>query len=177
MMITKEEKDYIKINLKWKFNWVDFSRYFIIIGPVGITFIAFFMFYGGFKFGHIYKDNFMNPFFLTASCGLLLGLFFTYFTIRRIETERRFNTLELPDNISFIDISDKIHTLKWTIIGKDKDVIQTSTKISLFSWGECVTIIKNRDKSILVNTQPFGRQPFTFNRHKVNLKKLKDALK
>ena len=176
MMITDEEKDYIKTNLKWKFNWVDFSRYFIIVGPIGITFIAYSMFYGGFKFGHIYKDNFMNPFFFTASCELLLGLFFTYFTIRRIETERKFQSLVLPENMSFADISDKIQTLKWTIIGKGKDIIQVSTSISLFSWGERLTIIKASDKSILVNTQPFGRQPFTFNRDKVNFKKLKNAL-
>jgi hypothetical protein len=63
MMITDEEKDYIKTNLKWPFNWADFSRNFIVLGPISITLIAFSMFYGGFKFGHIYKDNFMNPFF------------------------------------------------------------------------------------------------------------------
>ena len=176
MMITDEEKDYIKSNLKWQFNWVDFSRYFIIVGPIGITFIAYSMFYGGFKYGHIYNNNFMNPFFFTASCGLLLGLFFTYFTIRRIETERKFQAFELPENISLTDISDKIQTFKWTIISKEKDAIQASTKISLFSWGERVTIIKASDKSILVNTQPFGRQPFTFNREKVNFKKIKELL-
>ncbi len=175
-MITNEEKDYIKSNLKWQFNWFDFSRYFIIVGPIGIIFIAYSMFYGGFKFGHIYNNNFMNSFFFTALCELLLGLFFTYFTIRRIETEKKFQTLELPDNISFTDISDKIQTIKWTIIDKEKDIIRASTKISLFSWGECVTIIKGSDSFILINTQPFGRQPFTFNRDKINFKKLKDAL-
>jgi len=175
-MITNEEKEYIKTNLKWKFNWADFTRYFIIVGPIGITFIAFSMFYGGFKFGHIYNNNFINPFFFTASCGLLLGLFFTYFTIRRIETERKFQTMQLSNNISFADIADKIQAIKWTIIGKGKDVIQVSTKISLFSWGECVTIVKGSDNHILINSQPFGRQPFTLNRDKVNFKKLKDAL-
>lgn len=175
-MFKSEEIEYIKTNLKWKFNWTDFTRYFIIVGPIGITFIAYSMFYGGFKFGHTYKDNFMNPFFFTASCGLLLGLFFTYYTIKRIETERKFRILGLPDNISFVDIPDKIQAIKWTIIDKKKDVIRASTKISLFSWGECVTIIKGSDNIILINSQPFGRQPFTFNRDKVNFKKLKDAL-
>lgn len=175
-MITNEEEEYIKTNHKWKFNWADLIRYFIIVGPIGITFIAFSMFYVGFKFGHIYNNNFINPFFFAASCGLLFGLFFTYFTVRRIETERKFQTLQLPDDISFIDISDKIQNLKWTIICKEKDVIQLSTSISLFSWGERLTIIKASDKSILVNTQPFGRQPFTLNRDKVNFKKLKDSL-
>src|SRR5690606_19049183 len=163
-------------NLKWKFNWIDFIRYFIIIGPIGITFIACSMFYGGFKFGHIYKDNFMNPFFFTALCGFLLGLFFTYYTIKRIETEKKFHILKLPDNISFTDVSDKVQTIKWTIISKEKNVIQASTKISLFSWGERVTIVKGNNNTILINSQPFGRQPFTFNRDKVNFKKLKDIL-
>lgn len=176
MMITNEEKEYIKTNLKWKFNWADFTRYFIILGPIGITFIALSMIYGGFKFGHIYNNNFMNPFFFTLSCGLLLGMFFTYYTIKRIETEKKFQLLELPDNISFTDISEKIQTIKWTITCNEKDVIQLITSISPFSWSESVTIIKVSDKSVLVNTQPFGRQLFTFNRDKVNLRKLKDAL-
>ncbi len=138
-MINAEEKDYIKTNLKWQFNWTDFFlRYFIIVGPIGITFIAYSMFYGGFKFGHIYNNNFMNSFFFTAFCGLLLGIFFTYYTIKRIDTERKFQTFERPENISFTDISDKIQTFKWTIIGKEKDAIQASTKISLFSHRQVI---------------------------------------
>lgn len=176
--MTIEEKDYIKTNLKWQFKWFDFfNRYLIIVGPIAITFIAYSMFYGGFKFGHIHNNNFMNPYFFTASFGLVLGVFFTYFTIRRIETERKFETLKLPDNISFTEIADKIQTLKWTIICKEKDVIRASTKTSIFSWGEYVTIIESCDNSILINSQPFGRQPFTFNRNKVNFKKITNALK
>ena len=175
-MFKNEKIEYIKINLKWKFNWTDFTRYFIIIGPIGITFISFSMLYGGFKFEYIFKDNFINPFFFTASCGVLLGLFFTYFTIKRIETERNFQPLKLPDYISFADISNKIQAIKWKIITKEKDVIRASTNISLFSWGECVTIIEGSDNNILINSQPLGQQPFTFNRNKVNFKKLKDVL-
>ena len=174
--MTPKEKDYIKAHLKWKFSWFDFSRYFIVLGPIVITVVAFSMFYGGFKYGHIYDNNFMNPFFFTASCGLFIGLFFTYYTVRRIETEKMFQTLELPENISFNQISDIIQDMKWTVIGKEIDVIQLSTKISLLSWGECVTIIKADNNSILINSQPFGLQPFTFNRDKVNFKKLKNTL-
>lgn len=177
-MIIKEEKDYIKRNLKWKLKWIEtFShRYFIIVAPIFIIIISCSMFYGGFKFGHIYKNNFMNMFFFTASVQLVSGLFITFYTIKRIETERKFQSLELPDNMTFADICDKIQSIKWTIIDKEKDVIQASTKMSLFSWGEIVTIIVENN-TILINSQPFGRQPFTFNRDKVNFKKLKEALK
>jgi hypothetical protein len=134
------------------------------------------MFYGGFKFGHIYKDNFMNSFFFTALGGLLLGVFFIYYTIRRINIENKFLLIELPKHISFDDIPEKILSTKWFVTTKKDEFIQVSTNITFFSWGELITIINNADNCILVNSRPIGRQPFTFNRDRVNFEKLKALL-
>jgi len=165
--------EFIKANLKWSFTWSDFlSRYFIIIGPFGIALVGCTMFNAGFRFGYISANNYMNSYFYSALTGLLLGMTLIYYIIRRIESEKKFEILILPKNTTFDDIPKKIRISKWTIVSKTKEVIEISTNISLFSWGELITIIKLDDKSILVNSRPSGRQPFTINRDKVNLKKL-----
>ncbi len=177
MELTKADKDYIKTNLKWQFNWTDFlGRYFILIGPLAILFIGGSMFFGGFKFGHIYQNNFNNSFFIAATTITLLGLLSVYFTITRIESERKFKRLILPSTFSFDDISEKAKYLEWDVVTNKSDIIECMTSISLFSWGEFVTIIKAADNSILINSRPAGLQPFTINRDKVNLKKLQKAL-
>ena len=134
------------------------------------------MFKGGFKFGHIYENNFMNSFVLTACIELFLGIFFTFYVVRRIQSERKFIALDLPNDILFDDISEKIKSSTWAIISKSEDLIEISTNMSLFSWGELMTIIKTDTNRILVNSRPTGSQPFTINRDKVNLKKLSELL-
>ena len=175
--VTNQEKDFIRNNLKWPFSWTDFfGRYFIIMGPISISFIAVSMFFGGFKFGHIYENSFINSFFFTALTMFLLGLFLTYYIIKRIESEKRFVLLTLPINVLFDEIPDKLKSLKWSLITKKNDEIEIATNISFFSWGESVTILKVESNKIVVNTRPNGCQPFTFNRDRVNFKKLKTIL-
>jgi len=176
-MTTKELK-FIKTNLKWSFTWSDFlSRYFIIIGPFVIALIGCTMFNAGFRFGYISVDNFMNSYFYSAIIELLFGSTLTYYIIRRIGNEKKFVIVILPNNITFDDIPKKISLSNWTTAAKSKEVIEISTNVTLFSWGEFITIVKLEDNTILVNSRPTGRQPFTFNRDIVNLKKLNTLLK
>jgi len=177
-MITKDEREYIKANLKWKFKWFDltFLRYFILILPLGITFVASSMFYGGIKYSHIYFNNFINEFFFTALIGLFSGLFLTYFVFRRIEEERKFKPLRLSNSVSIDELAEKIQSIQWCITSKNYELIQANTNISMFSWGECVTIIQVDNNTILINSQPIGMQFFTFNRDSINFKKLKGLL-
>ena len=180
--MTINEKELIKTKLKWSFSWFDyFERYSLLVGPIGMTLGAYSMFYGGFKFGHIYVNNFVNSFFFTALLGLLLGVLLTYYMIKQIEAERKFKVLTLPNNVSFNDIPKKIESSKWTIISKEEDVIQISTNISCFSWGEQITIISIDDNSILVNCRAANnravKQPLTINRDKINYRKLEKYLK
>jgi membrane-bound ClpP family serine protease len=175
--MTKNEKDFIIENLKWSFSWFDyFERYFLLVGPISMTFGAYSMFYGGFKFGHIYVNNFMNSFFFSALLVLFLGVLLTYYMIKQIEAERKFKALILPNNVSFNDIPKKIEPSKWTIISKEEDVIRISTNISCFSWGEHITIISIGNNSILVNIRSV-KQPLTINRDKINFRKLEKYLK
>ena len=176
--MTINQIKYIKTNLSWPFTWGDiFLRYFILIGPIFITIISFSMSYGGFKYGHIYKDNFMNSFFWGAMTCLTLGLWLTYFTLTRIIKESHFSTMALNPQISFDNIVNKVEQLNWTTLQANSESSVFSTKISFFSWGEKVTILKVDERSIIINSRPFNsRQPFTINRDKINFNKLKPIL-
>jgi hypothetical protein len=176
--MTVEQKKYIKTNLKWPVVGNDiFLRYFILIGPITLTFISISMFYNGFKYGHIYIDNFKNSFFCGAIACLALGIWMTYFTLSRIKRERHFSFLTLNAKISFDNIVEKIQKLNWTTLQANSDTLEFSTKISNFSWGERVTILKVDERSIIINSRPSNNsQPFTINSDKVNYNKLKTIL-
>ena len=174
--MTEKEKEYIKANLKWSFSWFDSFRYLFVVAPLGLAFVSFSMFYGGFKFGHIYKNNFMNSFFFTALIGLIVCLYLTYYFIKQIRNDDKFMPLALPNNITFDNIPEKISSLQWRVTTKESDTFLVATKTVLFSLGEWITIIKVDEKNILMNSRPIGRQPFTLNRNKINYKKLEALL-
>ena len=174
--MTEKEKEYIKVNLKWPFNWFDFFRYIFVVAPLSLALVSFSMFYGGFKFGHIYKNNFMNSFFFTALIGLIISLFLTYYFIKQIRNDFKFLSLALPNNITSDNVPEKNSLLQWRVAAKENNTFLVATKTTLFSWGEWITIIKVDEKNILINSRPAGRQPFTFNRNKINYKKLEALL-
>jgi hypothetical protein len=135
------------------------------------------MFYGGFKYGHIYRDNFMNNFFLGAMTCLTFGLWLTYFTLTRIKKESHFSAMTLNPKITFDNIVNKVELLNWTTLQVNSDSLEFITKISTFSWGEKVTILKVDERSIIINSRPLSsRQPFTINRDKVNFNMLNTIL-
>lgn len=174
--MEREDKEYILLHYKFPFTWWDiFERYFILIAPLAISFIFFSMFIGGFKFGHIYRNNFLNSFFLTAVIGLVFGICLTLFIWRRIQSERCFRVINLPDSVDNFDVEDMLQELGWTIASKETNEIVARTKTSPFSWGEVVTLLFDKSK-VLVNTRPIGRQPFTINRDKANYRKLRSLI-
>lgn len=176
--MTAEQKEYIKINFKWPYNGHDILlRYFFLIGPIGVIIISFSMFFGGFKYGHIYKDNFLNTFFLGALTSLAFGVWLTYFSLTRIKRENHFSVLTLNTTISFDSIARKVEPLQWTTLQTNSDSLEFSTKILPLSWGEKITIIKIDERIIIINSRPLNsHQPFTINRDKVNFNKLKTIL-
>ena len=176
--MNRIQKEYITSNRKWPFAWYHvFTKYFILIAPIGIMILSMSMFYGGFRFGHIYENNFLNSFAMNAAAGAIAGLWMTYFVLIRISAETHFEQLTLKATIRFEDLTSKIKTLKWAVVEEDADSIIFSTKSSAFSWGETVTILKLDDRKILINTRPFDdNQPFTINQDKVNFKKLSAIL-
>jgi hypothetical protein len=171
--MVASEIEYIKSNLKWSFSWSDSATYLILVGPVGMAMGACSMFYGGFKFGNIYENNFINSFFFTAFVGLVLSLFISYYVIMRIEIEKRFTKIVLPKNVSFNDIQKKIKSSNWILSKVNSEFIEVLTNTSFFSSSEVITIVKKDYDIILFNCRPMGRQPFTFGRDVINLDKLK----
>ena len=92
------------------------------------------MFVGGFKFGHIYRNNFLNSFFVTAVIGLTCGIWLTLFIWKRIESERRFKEIDLPDNVNNLVVETMVQQLGWTITSKQENEIVARTNTSPFSW-------------------------------------------
>lgn len=118
----------------------------------------------------------MNPFFFTALIGLKLGLFLFFYILQRIVSENTFVRLEMPKNISFIEIPEKLGTTNWVVTSSKTDLIVLNTNISFFSCGEQITIVKVDEHSILVNSRPKGQQPFTFGKERYNFNKIKSLL-
>jgi len=58
----------------------------------------------------------------------------------------------------------------------ESEKIEFLDKVCFLSGGVYVTIIKYDDNNILINTRPFGKQPFTINRDRVNYKRIKTLL-
>ena len=175
--MTKEQEDYIKSNLKWPFSWEDiFFRYFILIAPIALIVLSFSIFYGDFNYEASHHKDFIKLLLLGLTI-FFIGLLLMYFSIKRIKTESRFQILELNPGITFENIPEKIKSLKWTLVESSQECMCLNSPLSWFSWGEDITILKFDDNTILINSRPGGRQPFTMNRDKINFEKLKTLLK
>ena len=167
--MNKVDLQYIKENYKWRFVWTDiFNRYFILITPIFFIFLSLMISYFSIK------NNTDNSYLLVTVPIFLFGTALFYFTVNRIESERKFKTIPIQPNCN-LDLKNYFNQLGWTINLSNEKLITGSTKISLFSWGETITIIINED-FLLINSRPMGRQPFTLNRDKVNYQKLYNLL-
>ena len=93
--------------------------------------------------------------------------------LNRIESERKFKIFfHKETQFEWKSIFAK---LGWQVTSQTKELITGQTAASLFSWGDTITIVLEKDK-LLFNSRPQGRQSFTFNRDKINYKKLCGAL-
>lgn len=164
--MTKEEIEYIKGNLKW---------------PIGIEYISSFLFvflpllfvYFGMKDlivgKSIHSDFELYTFILIGSLTFL-------WILSRIQSERKFKKLKLDKEHNINEIDQKLSPFLWITLESGKNKRVYLDKVCLFSYGVYVTIIQLDEKTLLINTKPFGRQPFTFNRDKVNYQRIKTML-
>jgi len=160
--MTREE--YIRKNLKWPLTWeVFFMRYLIVLIMIGITISSF--------VSLIEKDYQESNIIL-----FILGLSLFLFAFIRIQSERHFRRLKLNPNIKFKDIRKKLDSLDLINLQTESEKIEFLDKVCFLSGGVYVTIIKYDDNNILINTRPFGKQPFTINRDRVNYKRIKTLL-
>jgi hypothetical protein len=161
---------FIKEKHKWRIVWTDiFDRYFILTAPLWLVFLSFMISYFS-----INQDSDYS-FLLVTIPIFFFGCLTFYLVLNRIESERKFKPIKLQNDQAF-DIEKCINQLGWRLSSKNDKVVTLFTKISFFSWGETITIILD-DNQLLFNSRPQGSQPFTFNRDKVNYKKLCNTLK
>jgi uncharacterized membrane protein len=159
--MTQNSKAYIIKNLKWPISNLSYiSNYFILIVPIALISIA---------ITEYERGNKILGSFLT-------GLFLLFFIVYRIETERKFTELVLTKDLSTSEIGKILTKNNWSLVNQEDGILEFSTNVSSFSWGEIVTIIKVSKYVILINSQPSGRNPFTLFKDKINYNIIKSIL-
>ena len=100
----------------------------------------------------------------------------TFVEIDCWKSERKFKKLELDKEYNIKEIDQRLSTFLWITLESGKNKRVYLDKVCLFSSGVYVTVIQLDEKTLLINTKPFGRQPFTFNRDKINFNRIKKRL-
>jgi len=163
----------IRQTKKMKRTFEDYLNFFIFIFPLGIVFIGFSMMLGYFK------HNLDLEQLLLSFIPISLGLLFAFFTLRRLNQNVTFETLENKKNLSIEDLKTSIENsfrINNIYIDKKLELIEVLTKMTRFSWGERITIIKDGN-TFLVNSKPSGsNQPVTICKDRKNIKKLRKIL-
>ena len=165
--VTKHEFERIKKTKRWTVTFEDFySRYFIVLFPLGITLLGYVVTVGGFK------DNLTDLKF-TGIVIFTIGLFLTFFFSKRLYQNQVFESHYFKgltnDKIDSALKKSKLNNVKYYKLG----YFQGTTNVSWFSWGELVTIIPDNDK-LLINSRPTGSaisfQPITIFKDRKNIK-------
>jgi len=166
---------YIRDNQKWPAEWSDrLTQMIFSLIPLGISFIGLSMLLGIVRFGF---DHYSFQYILIAIIEILLGILSALLITRQIHNEQRFRALPLSGN-SFVDLPNMINKIGWKNVEiKQSEVIECTSKISVFSWGESITLVKVNDNLILFNCRPLGIQPFTLRKDIRNYNKLNKILK
>ncbi len=170
--LTKEDIQFIVEHHKWRFRLIDiWDRYFILIAPLFFIFVAILM---TVKTGLKGDSSFPQSSLVTVVIiFFLIGLLLTFFTYKRLESERLFHSITLR-TFNNETVKSYLIALGRTIIDENEDLIIVRTKISLTSWGEIVTIVVNGNE-LLFNSRPDG-QPFTINKDSVNFSKFYELI-
>jgi hypothetical protein len=171
--VKDDQLSHIIKHEEWKFSAFEYlNRYFILIVPIGFFILGIYPLTINEVTNRISLNNILSlyPF------GLLLagGLFFLI-SYKRIESEKQFRRIELRRALSLEELKDTVVEIGWFVEKANEKYIVAETDISLFSWGEEVTLIQC-GSYLLINSRPSGSQPFTFNRDRFNYNKLKEFL-
>ena len=164
--MTQEEIEYIKRNLKWPISIEYVSSLLFVFIP--LLFVYFGM--KDFIVGKSIHSDFKLLCFIIIGSITFLWIFF------RIQSERKFKKLELYKEYNIKEIDQRLSTFLWITLESGKNKRVYLDKVCLFSSGVYVTVIQLDEKTLLINTKPFGRQPFTFNRDKINFNRIKKRL-
>lgn len=171
-MISEEQKNYILKNKKWSFEMNDIPiRYGIFIPILIFGFILFTYIIR--KYSIMVLTDFLN----TGIMLLILTLCFI-FCLKKIKAESRFEEIVCKrTNIEIIEsVSKNWNELKWILKSNDESSIVFSDIIVGFRQENIITIIKNSDCTLLINSRSNGNQPFTIWRNNKNLLNLINIL-
>jgi len=158
--MTPKQKKYIIENLKWPINFDYLFKYIILAIPATLIFIG---------ITPYETDDFSINL-------IIIGIITIMILAYRIKSGRRFKIFLLPAGLSTNELAVKLKTLNWRVYQND-NVLEISTAISPFSWGNKITIVKVTTDKILINTQPVGKAPVTLFMDILNYKKIQNLLK
>ena len=166
--MTTKELEKIKLTNRWPIKFSDFYKYyFYILFPISILSIGFI----------ILKLNFKNNIteLIIPSLIITLGIFLMFFTLKRLWQNQTFESIEI-ENLTHERIEKAIKKANFESSKFDKfGCLTITTKTSLFSWGEEITIIQD-GKKIFINSRPYA-QPITILKDRNNIKKIIENLK
>lgn len=166
--MTKQEIEFIKTYKRWPIKFTDiFERYFIVFFPLCLLFIGAMPIWFG-----ILRNNYIDVLFGIPI--FIFGIFFFVFTLRRLIQAQKFETFILPN------VSNEIIENAFKKANLDnykyhrKGYFSCSIGISLFSWGEDLTVILNGNE-MLLNCRS-NRQPITVFKYRKKVKEFINLL-
>ena len=170
-MIERPYLEEIKRTKRMKLKFQDYFGYVISIMSLGLAFIGFILAVDSFKHYLIIRK------LLPAIIFISLGLLFLYFSLKRLNDNVTFETIDNRNNLRLDELKVAIENkfrINKVVIDKELEMIELWTKVTAFSWGERITIIKNGN-TYLVNSKPDGLmfQPITIYKDRKNIIKIK----
>ena len=166
--MTTQELEKIKLTKRWPIKFSDFySYYFFIILPFSVLAIGFIM------LKLRLKNNFEE--IIIPSLIIVIGILLTFFTVKRLWQNQTFELIEI-ENLTQEKIEKAIRKANFESTKFEKfGFLTITTKTSLFSWGEEITIIHDHNK-IFINSRPYA-QPITILKDRNNIKNIINNLK
>jgi hypothetical protein len=167
---------FIIANKKRKREWDEYVGYFTVIIPLCLVIVSTFSFYS-----IIYDDPSTLPFstimmIFFSSTLLLIGMSLVYLWIMRLHQNVTFKSISTPfsksENYHF---AVEVYEQNMLPIKKLPECVICDTKVSLFSWGEQITIVP-LDKEILINSHPTGMGLITLMKDIANIKQFETKI-
>ena len=172
MKMTEELLERIKINERWPISFWDIFDFIILLLPLSFFLIASL---SALRSGII---NDVPDLILTAIILMILGIFLTIFVSIRLYQNQHFYCWSIPD-LSKQQIEAALKRVNISNVEYDKlGFYICNTNVSMFSWGECITIIFDND-TLLINSRPNRDshfQPITIFKDRKNIKLIIDEI-
>ncbi|MES2110377.1 MAG: hypothetical protein V4577_16590 [Bacteroidota bacterium] len=165
--MTADELDEIKLKGRWPIKFSDFyNHYFFALFPLMFVLIGASMLYSG-------NINSLSDLKILGWGFIIGGSLLFIVIIKKLIQNQTFENYQI-ENLTADKIRAALKPLKFANIYYHKaGYFVLTMRVSLFSWGEEVTLIFE-DSEIFINSRP--RQPVTFGRDRKNIRTIVAAL-